>query len=89
MRTVTLNAEQQREVEILTRLEAGGLDAETAGELLGVSTRQVRRLRVRFDQDGMAAVAHGNCGRTPVNRTEPAVWERIVALAGPGGNTTI
>jgi transposase len=85
MRTVTLNAEQQREVEILTRLEAGVLDAEAAGELLGVSTRQVRRLRVRFHQDGMAAVVHGNCGRTPVNRTEPTVRERIVALAGPGG----
>jgi hypothetical protein len=85
MRTVTLNAEQQREVEILTRLEAGVLDAATAGELLGVSTRQVRRLRGRFRQDGMAAVVHGNCGREPVNRTEPAVRERIVALAGPGG----
>ena len=43
---MTLNAEQQREVEILTRLEAGVRDAETAGELLGVSARQVRRLRV-------------------------------------------
>lgn len=80
-----MNEKQQREVEILTRLEAGVLDAEAAGELLGVSTRQVRRLRVRFHQDGMAAVVHGNCGRTPVNRTEPAVRERIVALAGPGG----
>ena len=80
-----MNAEQQREVEILSRLETGVLDAETAGELLGVSTRQVRRLRVGFHQDGMAAVVHGNCGRTPVNRTEPAVRERLVALAGPGG----
>jgi transposase len=85
MRTVTLNPEQQREVEILTRLEAGALDAETAGEMLGVSTRQVRRLRVGFRQDGMAAVVHGNCGRPPANRTAAVVRERIVALAGPGG----
>ena len=43
MRTITLNPEQQREVEILTRLEAAALDVATAAELLGVSTRQVRR----------------------------------------------
>jgi hypothetical protein len=48
MRTITLNAKQQREAEILTRLEAGGLDMETAASLLGVSERQVRRLRARF-----------------------------------------
>ena len=85
MRTVTLNAEQQREVEILTRLEAGVLDVGTAAELLGVSARQVRRLRARFRQDGMAAVVHGNGGRPPANRTDPAVVERILALAGPTG----
>ena len=85
MRTITLNPKQQREVEILTRLEAGALDVATAAELLGVSTRQVRRLRARFRQEGMAAVIHGNCGRPPANRTDPAVVERILALAGPEG----
>jgi transposase len=85
MRIVTLNAEQQREVELLTRLEAGVLDVGTAGELLGVSARQVRRLRACFRQDGMAAVVHGNGGRPPANRTDPAVVERILALAGPTG----
>jgi transposase len=85
MRTITLNPEQQREVEILTRLEAGALDSGTAAELLGVGARQVRRLRARFRQEGFAAVIHGNCGRSPANRTVPAVWEQIEALAGPGG----
>ncbi len=85
MRTVTLNAEQQREVEILTRLVAGVLDIGTAAELLGVSPRQVRRLRTRFREDGMAAVVHGNTGRTPANRSDPDVRERILQLAGPDG----
>jgi transposase len=85
MRTVTLNTEQQREVEILTRLVAGVLDIGTAAELLGVSTRQVRRLRTRFQQDGMAAVVHGNTGRTPANSTAPDVCAAILQLAGPGG----
>jgi len=80
-----LNAEQQREVEILTRLEAGVLDALTAAELLGVSGRQVRRLRARFRAEGMAVVVHGNRGRAPANRTDPAVVERILELTGPEG----
>jgi hypothetical protein len=33
----------------------------------------------------MAAVVHGNQGRTPRNRIDPALAERIVVLAGPGG----
>jgi transposase len=85
MRTITLNPKQQREVEILTRLEAGALDNSTAAELLGMSARHVRRLRARFRQDGMAAVVHGNCGRPPANRTDPEVAARILALAGPQG----
>ena len=48
MRTITLNPRQQREVEILSRLEAGALDAGTPGELLGVGVRQIRRCGLAF-----------------------------------------
>ena len=74
-----MNEKQQRMVEILTRLKAGVLDVVTAAELLGVSARQVRRLRARFSAEGMAGVSHGNTGRVPANRTDPALRERIVA----------
>jgi hypothetical protein len=57
MRTITLNEQQQREVEILTRLQAEALDGATAAELLGVSTRQVRWRRAQFRQASMAGVA--------------------------------
>jgi len=53
--------------------------------LLGVSSRQIRRLRARFRQEGFEAVIHGNAGRIPANRTDPASLERILALAGPEG----
>ena len=85
MRTITLNIKQQRKVEILTRLEAGALDVSTAAEMLGVGDRQVRRLRARYRQEGMAVVIHGNTGRQPANRTESAIAERIIALAGTQG----
>jgi transposase len=85
MGTITLNEKQQREAEILTRLAAGVLDASTAGELLGVGARQLRRLQARFRDEGLAVVIHGNTGRGPSNRTDPAVRERILALAGQDG----
>ncbi len=85
MRTITLNPKQQRSVEILTRLEADVLDVGTAAQLLGVGVRQVCRLRARFRQEGMVAVIHGNCGRSPVNRMDAAVVAQVVALAGPDG----
>ena len=85
MRTLTLNPREQREAEILSRLASGVLDVATASELLGVGARQVRRLRERYRQAGLAAVVHGNRGRAPANRTDPAVVARIVALAGPEG----
>jgi transposase len=85
MRTLSLTARQQRRAEILTRLGAGALGVGDAAELLGVSPRQVRRLRQRFAQDGMGAVVHRNQGRRPVNRTDPTTVGRIRALVGAGG----
>ena len=85
MRTITLNPKQQREVEILTRLEARAVDGVTAAALLGLGARQVRRRLARYRQEGFAAVMHGNCGRSPANRTASALHERILALAGADG----
>src|SRR5450759_5853290 len=79
MRTITLNTKQQRGVEILTRLDAGALEVGAAAELLGVTPRQVRRLRARFRQEGFQAVIHSNLGCSPANRTDPALVERILA----------
>jgi len=80
-----LNPKQQREVEILTRLEARAVDGVTAAALLGLGARQVRRRLARYRQEGFAAVMHGNCGRSPANRTASALHERILALAGADG----
>jgi hypothetical protein len=85
MRNITLNPTQQRQVDILTRLVAGAIDVPTAAELLGHSPRHIRRLRARFQQEGMEAVLHGNQGHAPVNRTDPAVVTQICSLAGADG----
>ena len=85
MRTITLSPKQQVAAEILTRLEAQVVGTSEAAQLLGLTPRQVRRLRARFQQEGFACLIHGNAGRSPANRTDPAVAARILELAGPGG----
>jgi hypothetical protein len=85
MRTLTLNEKQQHRVDILVRLDSGTLDTSVASQLLGVSRRQVRRLRARFADVGMEVVVHGNKDRSPVNRTDPFVLEHVIELVGGSG----
>ena len=85
MRILVLNEKQQRRIDILIRLDGGSTDVTTAANLLGVSPRQVRRMRIKFQNEGMAAVVHGNHNRVPVNRITPSIIARILELAGPNG----
>jgi transposase len=75
----------QRRLDILTRLSAGTLSPSQAAELLGVSVRQLRRVRASFAAEGAATLVHGNQGRTPSNQTAAEVRTQLRALAGPGG----
>lgn len=85
MRTLTLSNKHLRRAEILTRLVAGKLSVAEAAQLLGLSTRQVRRLRSRFTSEGVESVVHANTGRTPINRTDPQTVQRLRSLCGPSG----
>jgi transposase len=80
-----LSTQQQRRVEVLTRLLAGQLSTLDAAQLLGVTLRQVQRLRRRFVAQGLPSVVHGNTGRAPRNRTDPLLVSRLAALCGAGG----
>ena len=61
------------------------MDAGSAAQLLGISPRQLRRVRVRFREEGFGAALHGNAGRCAANGTDPFLVERVLALAGPDG----
>lgn len=78
---ITLTRSEQRRLLVLNQLLSGGLLNAQAASLLGISIRQVRRLRRQYEQEGAAALAHGNRGRRPAHALDPAVAEQIVALA--------
>jgi transposase len=52
-----------------------------AASLLGLSVRQVRRLRGTYRQRGASALVHGNRGRRAGHALDPALVARVVELA--------
>lgn len=85
MRTITLNEKQRRRCEIITLLIANKISNSEAGELLRRSDRQVRRIRQRYEAQGLETLVHGNQGRASPRRTAPALIEQLRELAGPTG----
>jgi transposase len=85
METLTLTRSEQKTIDMLTRLAARQITVERTAELLGLSTRQVRRKLKRFVAEGVNAIPHGNRGRTPHNVLDPELCARIVKLAGKDG----
>lgn len=76
-----MTARDQQRAHVLTRFVAGELVLGEAVELLGLSARQVWRLRARFLREGPAGLVHGNRGRVSPRRTADALRERVVELA--------
>ncbi|MFA5027817.1 MAG: helix-turn-helix domain-containing protein [Candidatus Methylomirabilota bacterium] len=68
-----LTPEEGRKLHLLTPLEGKRIALGQAAEALGVTPRQVRRLRVGLRQDGPAALIHGNRGRRSPRRLPAAL----------------
>jgi len=85
MREITsLNAREQQRVKVLNLVERRELTGPEAAKLMGLSLRQVRRLLAGYRKEGVAALAHGNRGRSPARRLSQETRNRVVELAqGP------
>jgi transposase len=79
--TITMTPREQQRAHVLTRFVAGELSLEEAGSLLGLSERQVWRLKARFLDEGPGALVHGNRGRASARRTPEALRLRVLELA--------
>lgn len=75
-----MSRRQWKRLEAVERVEAGKLTTAEAATVLGLSVRQVRRLRRAVEKRGAPAVIHGNRGRPAHNRIAKAVRERILKL---------
>lgn len=78
---MTLTPEEGRRVHVLTLLEGKRISVGQAAKGLGLTPRQVRRLRVRLREAGPAALIHGNRGRRSDCRLPEALTTQILTLA--------
>jgi len=62
--------------DVLSRWERGGLSMMDAGEILGMSERQFRRYRDRYEEEGLAGLVDRRLGKPSPKR----VPSRDVAL---------
>jgi transposase len=72
-----MSQKELRRVEILSRVEAGGLKLVDAAEMLRLCYRQTKRLWRRYREGGAAALRHGNAGRRS-NRAKPRAFRKRV-----------
>jgi len=79
---LTLSLRDRDRLSVLRQVDAKLISARRGAEVLGLSARQLRRLRRRFEKDGDEAVIHGSRGRTPNNAKPAPVRARALERAG-------
>jgi transposase len=77
---ITLSPRAQGRLQVLTQILAGLCSVEEAAQLLDLSVRHVWRLKRAYQQEGAAALVHGNRGKPSPTKIAPEVGERIVSL---------
>jgi hypothetical protein len=80
METITMTVREQQRARVLGRILAGELTMAEGAGALGLSERQLWRLRAAFLAAGPAGLTHGNRGRASPRRITPGLRSRILEL---------
>ena len=79
--TFPLSQKELQRVAVISSCLKGNLACARAAELLDLTPRHVKRLKVRYRQGGAAALAHASRGRPGPRRLPEPVRVRILHLA--------
>ena len=78
---VKFTLDQVQRYETCKALLEGRLTTQEAAQALGLSRRQVQRLKRRLQADGPKGLVHGNTARAPANKIPEARKQQILDLA--------
>jgi len=78
--TYHMTDKEMARVVVAERLIAGEITIKGAAEVLGLSTRQVRRIKKKVRLNGPGATVHGNRKRKPINAVDKKVIDLVVEL---------
>src|SRR4030095_11565490 len=80
METIALSRKDLHRPGLRKAACAGRITNQQVADALGLSVRQVRRLRRRFEAGGAAALAHRSRGRPSPRRLSPAIRATVISL---------
>lgn len=75
-----MSQDQWKRLDAVHHVELGRLTVGEAAQVVGLSRRQMRRVRSAVAEKGEAGVMHGNHGRAPWNRRSEAEQRRVAML---------
>lgn len=78
---IFLNGKESRRLYVMEQVLQGKLTIAQASQLLGLSERQVKRLKGGMKANGAAALAHKNRGRKPKHAVPGQVRDLVIHLA--------
>ncbi|MBP2661168.1 MAG: Integrase core protein [Firmicutes bacterium] len=71
---------QLNRFSVISKVIEGNITVALAAETLGLSTRQILRIKKGVIQDGVAALLHKNTNRKPAHTLNPILADQIIAL---------
>lgn len=77
---LTLTTRDQVRISALVALAAGQVSPAEAAAALGMTPRQLRRIRVRFESEGAAGLVHRGRARRPANACPREVAGEVISL---------
>jgi transposase len=79
---ITMSRKQLNRFDVLSKANAGFVTVREASEALGLSERQVKRLKKKVRDEGADGVVHGNSGKPPAAKTSEEMKAKIRELRG-------
>lgn len=80
LKEVRLSKRELQRAEILAEIEKGALNCSEAAAILGISLRQLRRGRRRYEEEGIAGLAHRSRGKPSGRAFKKEKIEEVVKL---------
>jgi transposase len=77
---IAMSERELKRISVLAEVCAGSLDVGAAGEILGVSRRQMFRLLARYRDQGAIGLAHKSRGRMSNNKLSDGLRHDVMAL---------
>ena len=77
---IVMDSKAQLTVDIIAKVVEGKISIANATKLLNKSRRSIERYIKRYQEVGIQFVVHGNCGKSPPNKTPISIKKAVQAL---------